>query len=142
MTLVKWHRPSTFPTALRDLENHFERVFGEAPASKWLPPTEVRETEDSYLVEMDIPGVAKEDLDISVEDNVLTVKGERKQAQEDTSGRYHRRERAYGTFTRSFRLPDAVDGGKVEAQYKNGVLAVTLPKREEAKPRQIEVKVK
>jgi HSP20 family protein len=89
----------------------------------------------------EIPGVRKDDLDIRVENNTLTIRGERKREQEAAKESYHRVERLYGTFSRSFSLPSTVDNEKVNAEFKDGVLKVTLPSREEAKPRQIQVQV-
>jgi HSP20 family protein len=109
--------------------------------SFWSPPVDVREREDTYLVEVELPGLTKDDVKITMENNILTILGEKKQEKEEKRGDYHRSERVYGSFQRSFTLPSSVKNDKIEAQYKNGILTVTLPKVEEAKPKAIEVKV-
>jgi HSP20 family protein len=105
----------------------------------WVPAIDIRETEDSYLIEADVAGLKKDDIELTVEDNVLTLKGERKHESEEKKEGYRRIERRYGSFRRSFELPAGVDTGKVKADVKDGVLSVTLPKPEEVKPKQIEV---
>ena len=113
-----------------------------AAAEAWVPPVDIYQTGDHELVlKAELPDMAREDIDITVENFVLTIKGEKKftgDAREDT---FHHTERRYGSFSRSFSLPQTVDAGKVSADYKNGVLSVRLPLREEAKPRQIKVDV-
>lgn len=93
-------------------------------------------------MQMDMPGLRREDIDVTVENNTLTVKGERQRDQAVEEEKYHRVERAYGVFSRSFTLPNTLDGGNVRAEYRDGVLTLTLPLREEARPRQIQVEVK
>ncbi len=107
----------------------------------WNPPVDIREREDAYLVEVELPGLTKDDVKITMENNVLMIKGEKSQESEEKRGSCHRTERVYGSFLRSFTLPSSVKNDKIEAQYKNGVLTITLPKVEEAKPKAIEVKV-
>lgn len=108
----------------------------------WLPPVEVYEKGDDVMVRAELPGMKKEDIDISVLGDTLTISGERKSQSEVKDEDYYRCEMNYGTFSRSVALPAAVDANKVEASYDNGVLEVKLPKAEEAKPKKIEVKVK
>jgi HSP20 family protein len=107
----------------------------------WSPAVDIREREDAYLVEVELPGLTKDDVKITMENNILTIQGEKKHEKEEKRGNYHRSERLYGSFQRSFTLPSSVKNEKIEAQYKNGILTVTLPKVEEAKPKAIEVKV-
>jgi HSP20 family protein len=107
----------------------------------WSPAVDIREHEDAYLVEVELPGLTKDDVKITMENNILTIQGEKKHEKEEKRGDYHRTERVYGSFQRSFTLPSSVKNDKIEAQYKNGILTVTLPKVEEAKPKAIEVKV-
>jgi len=107
----------------------------------WSPAVDIREREDVYLVEVELPGLTKDDVKITMENNILTIHGEKKQEKEEKRGNYHRAERVYGAFQRSFALPSSVKNDKIEAQYKNGILTITLPKVEEAKPKAIEVKV-
>jgi HSP20 family protein len=106
-----------------------------------VPSVDVEETETGYLVKTDLPGLTKEDININVEDGVMTISGEKKRETEKKDKHYSRYERSYGKFSRSFSLPNNVDSKKVEAKYHNGVLVVTLTKTEGSKPRGIEVKV-
>jgi HSP20 family protein len=146
MALVRWE-----PRGILDLRDDIDRLFdrfwrrqesGEAlPTSVWYPTVDVSEREDAYEVKADLPGVSKEHIKLKIANNVLTLSGERKSEQKEgvNGDSYHRFERSYGTFTRSFSLPSAVDDGKVSASFKDGVLTVTLPKSEAAKPKAIEV---
>jgi HSP20 family protein len=139
--LVPWN-------PLRDVEDRFGRLFADlAPTPEgghrdWTPSVDVSETEDAYVIEADLPGLDKKDIELSVHDTVVTIKGERKSEKEEKGDKYHRIERSHGVFQRSFNLAGGFDGEKVEADFRNGVLRVTLPKREEAKPKQIDVQVK
>ena len=121
------------------------RDFGFATANTWMPPVDIYQTGDQEVVlKAELPDMAREDIDITVENFVLTIKGEKKfsSGNDDVKEeQYHHVERRYGTFSRSFSLPQSVDAAKVAADYKNGVLTVRLPLREEAKPRQIKVEV-
>jgi HSP20 family protein len=112
------------------------------PLMEWAPPCDIYETDREIVVKAELPGLKKEDVLVSVENNVLTIRGERKFAEEVKRENFHRVERSYGEFLRSFTLPAYVDANKTLAEFKDGLLTVTLPKREEAKPKQIEVKVK
>lgn len=131
----------------RDMEERFGRLFAGLPVDPewnlgaWTPAVDVHEDENQYTLTADLPGMKKEDISLSVVDNVVTLKGERKQETEKTEKGFHRIERTYGTFQRAFQIPRGVDASKVEARYENGVLTVNLPKPEAAKPRNIEVKV-
>ena len=126
----------------------FERLFNDdlpsrwnegAATGRWIPPVDVREHDDALEFTAELPGLAKDDLDITVEDRVLTLSGERKfESGEDKNG-YHRIERSYGSFTRSFTLPQEVEQDKVTAVFKDGLLTVRIPKTEQAKPRKIEI---
>jgi HSP20 family protein len=107
----------------------------------WVPSVDVSETDGEYQIKAEIPDVKKEDVKVTLEDGVLTIQGERKQEKEDNGKKYHRVERTYGSFVRSFTLPDLVDVEKVTAEFKDGVLNLQLPKSEKAKPKAIEVKV-
>jgi HSP20 family protein len=119
------------------------RDFGfTAPNNSWMPPVDIFQTGDHELVlKAELPDMAREDIDINIESFVLTVKGEKKVSTEVTDEQYHHLERRYGTFSRSFSLPQTVDPSRVSAEYKNGVLTVRLPVREDAKPRSIKVDV-
>jgi HSP20 family protein len=108
----------------------------------WMPPVDIFSTGDHELViKAEIPGMNKDDIDITVENFTLTIRGEKKAEQTVKEDQFHRVERNYGAFTRSFALPHTVDANKVEASYKDGVLTIKLPQREEAKPKQIKVNV-
>lgn len=131
----------------RELQN-LNRVFnGLAPAwdneeglnASWHPRVNIFENKDHLVLEADLPGMARDDFDLSVENNTVTLKGERRFEKKDEGDNYHRVERAYGSFTRSFTLPSTVSAEGVKAEFNNGVLTVTFPKREETKARKIEV---
>jgi HSP20 family protein len=108
----------------------------------WLPPVDIYETDSREIVlKAEVPGIKREDIDLTVENNVLTIRGERRRDESVKEERFHRIERAYGSFSRSFTLPNTVDSQRVRADYRDGVLTVTLPQREEARPRQIQVEV-
>jgi len=111
-------------------------------ASYFAPAVDIAEQENEYVVKVELPGVAKEDVKISVESNTLTIKGEKKQEKEEKNKNFHRVERSYGSFQRSFTLPATVKNDKIDALFNNGILTITMPKSEEAKPKQIEVKVR
>jgi len=106
----------------------------------WMPVVDIDETDDAFLVKAELPGVEKNDVNVNIENGVLTIRGEKKTETEDK--KRHRVECAYGSFVRSFSLPQAIKAEKVEAEYKNGILNLTIPKSEETKPKQIEVKIK
>ena len=109
--------------------------------SEWTPLVDITEDDKEYLIKAELPEVKKEDVKVTVENGLLTISGERKIEKEEKGKRYHRVERAYGSFVRSFSLPDDADGNRVSADFKDGVLRVHLAKSEHAKPKQIEVKV-
>jgi HSP20 family protein len=135
---------------LRSLQDEMTRLFtGIAPASigredtlsgGWNPNVDIFENKENLVLEAELPGLSREDFDLSIENNVLTLKGERKFEKKTDEDNYHRVERAYGSFTRSFTLPQTITAEGVEAEFNNGVLRVTLPKREETKARKIEIK--
>lgn len=143
MTLTRW-APARDVAALEidRLNRMFDSVFGgeSLAGSAWLPPADIFETpEHDVVVKVEVPGMKREDIKVTFENNVLTLEGERKAAAEVKREQYHRLERSYGAFRRSFTMPAAVDGGRVQAAYADGVLTITLPQRAEAKPRQITV---
>jgi HSP20 family protein len=124
-------------------ENFAEPRTGkdELTAGSFVPPVDIYEDEHNLVLKLEVPGVNEENLDIQVENNTLTVKGERTFEKEEKEENFHRIERRYGSFVRTFRLPNAVDGDKIEAHYDKGVLKISLGKKAEAKPRQIKVGV-
>jgi HSP20 family protein len=107
----------------------------------WVPPVDIYETEGELVLKAELPDLTREDIDVSVENNTLTIRGERKLDNDIKQENFHRVERAYGNFVRTFSLPPTVDTGRIGAEYKNGVLTVKLPMREEAKARTIDVRV-
>ena len=148
MTLVKW---DPF-RELEEMSNQINRLFVRPSAwqahskeamtvADWTPTVDISETQAEYLIKAELPEVKKEDVKITVEDGVLTIQGERRQETEEKAKKFHRIERSYGRFVRSFTLPDSVDEAGVKAVYTDGVLNLRLPKSEKAKPKQIEVKV-
>lgn len=147
MPVVRWE-PFRDLVALqsrvnRILGDRLGHVVGEESLTgTFTPPVDIYESADALVLEADVPGMNLEDLDIRVEDNTLTVHGERKPRQDVPEESYHRAERCYGVFTRSFSLPNTIDADKIQASYNNGVLLLSMAKREEAKPRQIKVQVK
>jgi HSP20 family protein len=130
-------------SSLRLFEDAVTRLMSEPRTSRpWSPAVDVLETENDVVLKADLPEVRLEDIDVRVENQTLSIKGERR-FEEDSEGRgYHRIERSYGGFVRSFAVPNSVDTEKVSADYKNGVLTVKLPKKEAAKPKQVKVEVK
>jgi len=129
-----------------DLQDEFNRFFedfgfGSAVAEQdYTLAMDIRETDEAYIVEADVPGIKKEDVKIEVNEDVLTIRGERKVEQEEKKKDYHRMERQYGSFRRSVSIPSGIQHDAVKAEFDDGVLRVTLPKREDTKPRRIEVK--
>ncbi len=124
----------------RLFETLFNQDQGEDIGTRsWAPPVDVSETEDAYVVKAELPGMSREDLDITLENNVLRIAGERKFDRDEKKENYHRIERSYGAFSRAFALPTQVDAEKVEATFKDGVLTVTVPKAEQARPRKISI---
>jgi HSP20 family protein len=118
------------------------RDFGFTAPSSWMPPVDIYQTGDHELVlKAELPDMSRDDIEITVENFVLTLKGEKKISSDVKDDQYHHAERRYGSFSRSFSLPQTVDANRVSAEYKNGVLTVRLPLREEAKPRSIKVDV-
>src|SRR5919201_1568195 len=126
---------------LRTMEDEFDRLMGRAfSRDAWMPPLDVRESEDRFEVRVDLPGLNPEDVDVTFEDGMLTISGKRQFESEDKADTWHRVERGFGTFARSIRLPQTADSERIEASFDKGVLTVSVPKTEQAKPRQIEVR--
>jgi len=135
---------------LRTLQEEVNRLFtGSMPRGfddegiargAWSPSVDIYENKEQIVLEAELPGMKRDDFDLSVENNIITLRGQRQFEKQDESDNYHRVERSYGSFTRSFTLPNTVSAEGANAEYKNGVLRVTLPKREETKARRIEIK--
>ena len=127
---------------LRLFEDAFTRFLSEPRGNRpWSPAVDIYETENELVLKADLPEVDLKDIDVRVENQTLTISGERKFERKESDKGYHRIERSYGTFQRSFAVPNTFDTEKIGAAFKNGVLTVTLPKKEAAKPRQIKVEV-
>ena len=135
---------------LLSLKDDFDRIFREFmgfyPAETlregWLPPVDIKETPENILVSVEVPGMKKEDIKVVLNGNQLTISGERKMEKEEKNETYHRIERSYGKFQRAITLPVELDESKVKASYEQGVLTITLPKAERAKPKEIKVEIK
>lgn len=125
----------------RLFSSNLSRTFGDEGIARgaWNPSVDIYENKDQIVLEAELPGMNREDFDVTIENNVITVRGERRFEKKDEADSYHRVERSYGSFTRSFTLPQTVSADTASAEYKNGVLRVTLPKREEVKARRINV---
>lgn len=153
MALTRWNPATDIAHDLDTMQKRMNRMFSdflsrregdgeELSPGVWNPAVDVVEHDDSFVIEAELPGMNKDDIKISVANDVLTIRGEKKIEKEDKKKNYHRTERSYGGFTRTFTLPANVKADKVEAEFNNGVLNITVPKSEEAKPKQIDVKVK
>ena len=148
MNLVKW---DPF-VELEDISKYLNRIFGRTPAraepsselltmADWMPSVDITETDTAYLINGEIPGVSKEDVKVTIEDGMITMRGERKQEKEEKDKKFHRIERSYGSFLRSFRMPDDVDESAVKTEFKDGMINVTLPKSGKSKTKLINVSI-
>ena len=149
MAVVRWNPFQDLVSLQERMNRLFEQTLdrsrGEREvmvAGTWAPAVDIYETPESIVLQAELPGLGKDDIDIQVRDNVLTLKGERRSEKEVKEGNYLRVERAYGGFQRAFTLPAAVQADKIRAVFKDGVLDVSIPKAEEAKPKQIKIDVK
>ena len=154
MALIPWRSakewdPFEEMVDMRDrISRLFDEYFGQFPATReeplgrtWVPAVDIYEEKDNIIIKAELPGMKKDDLSIEVKDNVLTLSGERKHEEETKKENFHRIERSYGKFSRSFTLPDSVKVDKVKANYKDGVLEISLPKATEARAKAIPIKV-
>jgi HSP20 family protein len=147
MNIVKWNPFRE----LEDIQTRLNRVFNEAPLRRtegdglffadWAPPVDIQETEKEYVIKAELPEVKKENVKVEMLDGVLTIEGERTQEKEEKGKKFHKVERAYGKFVRQFALSAEVEAAKVQAEFKDGMLNVHLPKSAGAKPKTVEVKV-
>jgi len=141
MKLIQCERPGLSGFGrLTNLQDELDRLF-ESPLRAWAPVLDVREDADNFVIRAELPGLKREDITVSLQDGALVISGERKVEEKQEGVEIHRQERFYGKFQRALTLPEPVAADKVKAQYKDGVLTVTLPKTEEAKPKQIDVSV-
>jgi len=145
MFLVPYVRRSETPAISRLFEDFFNDFpfMGSIAETRgsWIPSVDVLEKDGNLILRAELPGMTEKDIELKIEGNTLTLKGERKMENEDKKSNYRRVESFYGSFKRSFELPDGVDYDKVSANYKNGVITITLPKKPEVKPREIPVTV-
>jgi HSP20 family protein len=147
--MVRWDPFKEMNELHKQITSLFDRVLSRRPmtqeenltVAEWAPLVDISETNNEYLIKAELPEVKKEDVKVSVENGVLTVSGERKFEKEEKGVKYHRVERSYGSFVRSFSLPDDADENKVSAEFKDGILKIHIQKNEKARPRAIEVKV-
>ncbi len=143
MKLIQYQRPGlAWPTfgRLASLQEELDRLF-ESPLTGWAPALDVQEDKDKFTIRAELPGLKREDIDVSLQDGALVISGERQSEKIEEGVEVHRQERFYGKFQRALTLPEPVAADKVKADYKDGVLTVTLPKTEEAKPKKIDVNI-
>jgi HSP20 family protein len=145
-SLTRWNPTRGYVTSRDPFARFFENFFGEdlLPSEDvsnraWMPAVNIRETDSAFLVEAELPGLTKKDIEITLENNLLKLSGERRFEKDTKEENYHRVERQYGTFLRTFSLPSQVDSNAVKATFKEGVLTIEVPKAEEAKPRKIAI---
>ena len=145
MAIVRWEPFRELATIQNEMNRLFNTAFDAPPggnggtARRWVPAMDLVETDDHFVLRADLPGLSQDDVNIEVEDRVLTVSGERRAEHESKSEGYHRVERAYGAFSRSLTLPEGIDADAVEATFDRGVLEVRIPKPEQRKPRKVSI---
>ncbi len=148
MSLMRW---DPF-RELEDVSERLNRLFGRPIATRetnrealatpdWAPALDIVETPEEYVLQVEVPGITKENVKVNVVDGILRIEGERRQEKEEKGKKFHRLERSYGTFLRTFVLPEYVDETQVRAEFKEGILTVRLPKTQKAKPKTVEIKV-
>ena len=147
MELVPWRPFGELSPFRKEMDRLWDRFSGETPFARtfnemWSPSVDIMETKDNFVVKAELPGLEAKDVNVSISGDILTIKGEKKAEEEEKDEHYHRVERYSGSFQRVFQLPSGVKADKIEATFDKGVLKVTLPKVEEAKKKEIEVKVK
>lgn len=149
MAIARWQPFCDLMATERGFDRLFRDAFssvlpgreGELPTRAWAPAVDICENENNIVLKAELPGVDPKDVEVRVEDNTLYLKGERKFEKDTKEENYHRIERSYGSFARSFTLPNSIDAEKVAAEYKDGLLTLTLPKREETKPKTIKINI-
>lgn len=149
MAIVRWRPYRELATLQDEMNSLLESFFGrtalgepEPAGFMWGPRVDIHETEGAFVVEAELPGLTKDDIKLSVHESTLTLEGEKRLEEEKKGKNWHRQERSYGKFQRSFTLPSAVDSGKIAATFKNGVLTIELPKSEAARPKEIPISIK
>jgi HSP20 family protein len=149
MAIIRWEPAREMHSLQSEMNRLFNNFFepttggngGNVAFRRWSPAMDLVETDDHYVLKADLPGVSEGDVKIELEDNVLTVSGERKSSDEDSKQGYYRVERSYGAFSRTLTLPEGVDAGSIDATFDRGVLEVKIPKPEQRKPRKVEISV-
>lgn len=143
MTLVRWSPWRDIMSVQDEMNRLFnglaKRRGDYGAGEEWVPAVDISETDEGFIVTADVPGITSEDIKITVSNNVLTLRGEKKNVREESKENFHRVERVYGSFERTFSLPSSVDSDNIRASYRNGVLEVKLPKSKEAKPQEIKI---
>jgi HSP20 family protein len=146
MAIMRWRPYGNLINIQDEMNRLFDDFFGRPAVhgdeGRWIPAVDISEDDDSLFVDVEVPGMKKEDIKVSLEHNVLSLKGEKKQEKEVKEENYHRWERSYGSFSRAFELPVPVQADKIKANYRDGVLHIALPKAEEVKPKEIPIEVK
>jgi len=147
MEIVTWRPFGGLSSFRNEMDRLWNRFSGETPFARtfnemWSPSVDISETKDDFVIKAELPGLEAKDVNVSISGDILTIKGEKKAEEEEKDEHYHRVERYSGSFQRVFQLPSGVKADKIEANFDKGVLKVTLPKVEEAKKKEIEVKVK
>ncbi|MDZ7291794.1 MAG: Hsp20/alpha crystallin family protein [candidate division KSB1 bacterium] len=147
MSLVRWNPARELARMQEEMDRLFGRFMrGDALETSfargdWEPAVDISETADNYIITAELPGLTKDDVRVSYEDGMLTIRGEKRQEKEEKGKNYHRMERSYGSFERSFRLPSRIVVDKIGAKFSDGLLTLTLPKTEEARPKEIPIKI-
>jgi HSP20 family protein len=143
MTVLRWDPFQDLLSLQDEMNRVFDRAAGQTTRGQatrsWAPALDIAERKDAYLVTVELPGVNPDDIDVTLENNLLSIQGERRQAQDSADEQFHRVERAYGTFRRSVSLPSTVRADAIQASYEHGLLQLVVPKAEEAKPRKIAI---
>jgi HSP20 family protein len=149
MAIIRWRPMRDFMTVQDEMNRMFDRFFSREPwegdesmsTAEWSPTVDISENKDEYFVSAELPGMKKEDVQITYANNVLRIEGERRKEEEKQDTNYHRVERLYGKFCRTFQVPTQIQADKIAADFKNGILTVHLPKAEEAKPKEVQIKI-
>ncbi len=146
MAIIRWDPFRDLMTLRERMNRLFEDVFTSARgeekdiiSSSWTPAVDIYEDENQLVLTAEVPGIDEKDIEIKLEDNTLSIQGERKMEKETKEENYHRIERAYGSFYRSFTLPNYIDQDKIQAEHENGILKITMPKKPELKPRKVKI---
>ena len=148
MEIIPWRPFGGELSSLRqEMDRLWDRFVGETPLAhrageEWWPTVDASETKDNFIIKAELPGVEEKDVSVALSGDVLTIKGEKKKEEEEKDEHHYRAERYYGSFQRSFQLPSSVKADKIEADFEKGILKVTLPKVEEAKKKEVKIKVK